>query len=63
VAPSDAVAAIKRAGGEVNGSLADIGRAIGTKSKTTAHRVLHGLAAQGLIRLASGPAGMTVALT
>jgi hypothetical protein len=55
------VARIKAAGGTVNGSLADVGKAIGTKSRTATHRALHALAAAGLVRLDTNRDGMRAA--
>jgi hypothetical protein len=62
VLPQHAIDRLRAAGGKANGSLNGIGRLLGTKSKTAAHRLLHGLADAGLIRLQSSPHGVAVAL-
>jgi hypothetical protein len=63
VLPADVVARLRERGGEVRGSLADVGRQLGVKSRTTLHRLLHGLHDAGLAKLATSPAGIHLALT
>jgi hypothetical protein len=53
---------LRKKGGKANGSLAGIGKLIGSKSKTATHRVLHRCAEMGLVRLATGPDGVRVAI-
>jgi len=62
VIPAEAIAKIRAKGGKVAGSVNGIGKLIGTKSKTTAHRVLHELADAGLITLRTSANGVAVAL-
>jgi hypothetical protein len=62
VIPAEALNRIRAKGGVLAGSLTDVGRAIGAKSKTTAHRALHAMADAGLIVLQTTPAGCRVAL-
>jgi hypothetical protein len=62
VLPAEAVAKIRAAGGKVQGSINGIGKLIGSRSKTSAHRLLQELAGAGLITLATGPHGVAVAL-
>jgi hypothetical protein len=62
VLPAQAVERIRAAGGRVNGSVAGIGRLIGSRSKTSAHRLLGELRDMGLIRMQAGPRGVAVAL-
>jgi hypothetical protein len=62
VLAAEAVERLRARGGQANGNVAGIGRLLGTKSKTTAHRLLHQLAGAGLIKLQTTPAGCSVAL-
>lgn len=62
VLASQAVERLRAAGGRANGSIQGVGKLIGTRSKTAAHRMLHQLAAAGMVRLATGPDGVRVAL-
>jgi hypothetical protein len=62
VIPAAAVAKLRAQGGKANGSLAGIGRMLGTKSKSASHRLIHQLAAASLIRLSTSPAGVSLAL-
>jgi hypothetical protein len=62
VLPAEAVAKIRAAGGRMSGSVNGIGKLLGTKSKTTAHRLLAELSRAGLITLRTTPHGCAVAL-
>jgi hypothetical protein len=62
VLPAEAVAKIRAAGGRMSGSVNGIGKLLGTRSKTTAHRLLGELRDMGLITLVTGPRGVAVAL-
>jgi hypothetical protein len=62
VGATQAVERLRKAGGSVNGSIAEVGRVLGAKSKSTAHRLLHRLAAAGAVRLAPTAHGVSVAL-
>jgi hypothetical protein len=62
VIPAEALDRLRKAGGKANGSIRGVGKLIGAKSKTAAHRVLHRLADDGLIRLQVGQRGVAVAL-
>lgn len=55
------VKGIEAAGGQLEGSLASIGKRLGT-SRSSAHRGLNELAALGLVTLASSPLGTVVAI-
>ena len=57
-----AVERLRKAGGSANGSVRTVGKLLGAKSKTTAHRLLHRLRDSGLILLDAGPNGVHVAL-
>jgi hypothetical protein len=57
-----AVERLRKAGGSANGSIRTIGKLLGAKSKTAAHRLIHQLSAAGHVRLATGPGGISVAL-
>jgi hypothetical protein len=63
VLPAQAVERLRQKGGKANGSIRGIGKLLGTRSKTTAHRLLHRLASAGLITMAATSAGVSVALT
>src|SRR5262245_7434242 len=63
VLAAEAVERLRARGGQANGSVTGIGRLLGTKSKTTAHRLLHQLAGAGLIKLQTTPAGCEVVLS
>jgi hypothetical protein len=62
VIPAQAIDRLRKAGGRANGSISSIGKVLGTRSKTTAHRLLHQLASAGAVQLATGPHGVSVAL-
>ena len=62
VLPAEAIERLRAKGGEANGSIAAIGKVLGTRSKSTAHRLLHQLAGAGLVRLETGRRGVAVAL-
>jgi len=62
VLPADVVERLRARGGKVTGTLADLGKVIGAEPRTTAHRVMHALADARLVRLATGPAGISVAV-
>jgi hypothetical protein len=62
VLPTEAVERLRQRGGKVAASVNGVGKLMGAKSKTTAHRFLHQLASAGLIRMDVGPHGVAVAL-
>jgi hypothetical protein len=62
VLPAEAVAKIKAKGGKVSGSLNGIAKLIGSRSKTSVHRLLHELAGMGLVTMTTSPRGVAVAL-
>ena len=62
VLAAEAIERLRARGGQANGNVTGIGKLLGTKSKTTAHRLLHQLAGAGLIKLQTTPAGCSVAL-
>ena len=62
VMPEEAVAKLRERGGKANGSIRGVGRLLGVRSKTTAHRLLHQLASAGLLRLQTTPGGCSVVL-
>jgi len=62
VLAAEAVERLRSRGGQANGNVKGIGKLLGTKSKTTAHRLLHQLAGAGLIKLQTTPAGCSVSL-
>ena len=62
VMPEEAVAKLRERGGRADGSIRGVGKLLGTRSKTTAHRLLHQLAGDGVVRLQTTPAGCSVAL-
>jgi hypothetical protein len=62
VLPAQAVERLRRAGGKVNGTVKAVGKVLGTRSKTTAHRTLHQLQSLGLIQMETGPKGVSIAL-
>jgi hypothetical protein len=57
-----AIERLRKAGGQASGSIRTMGKLLGTKSKTATRRLLHRLASDGQITLASGPEGTSVAL-
>jgi hypothetical protein len=62
-APSASVLTkLRKAGGQVNGSISDVGRSLGIRSKSTAHRVLRRLVAAGEITMQANRSGCRVAL-
>jgi hypothetical protein len=62
VLPDQAIARLRNAGGRADGSLTAVGKLLGTKSKTTAHRLLHRMAEAGMVHLSATPHGISVAL-
>jgi hypothetical protein len=62
VLPAQAIERLRAAGGKANGSIRGVGKLLGTHSKTTAHRLLHELAAAGAITMQATPRGCSVAL-
>jgi hypothetical protein len=58
----EAIAKIRARGGSMSGTVVSIGKALGTKSKTSAHRLLGELRDMGLIELRTTPRGCSVAL-
>jgi hypothetical protein len=60
VLPAQALEKLRSAGAKANG-VRGVAKVLGT-SKSTAHRVLHQLANAGLVRLSTGPHGISVAL-
>jgi hypothetical protein len=60
--PADVVRELRKRGGKVAGSLNGLGKALGTKSKSATHRMLHRCAELGLVSLDTGPHGIAVAL-
>ena len=62
VMPEEAVAKLRERGGRANGSIRGVGRLLGVRSKTAAHRLLHQLASAGLVKLSASPHGVVVAL-
>jgi hypothetical protein len=62
VLATDAVDRIRAKGGALAGNLNDIGRAIGSGSKTATHRLLHRMASAGRVHLTTTPAGVRVVL-
>src|SRR5262245_55786297 len=50
-----AIERLRKAGGAANGSVRTIGKLLGARSKTAAHRLIHQLSAAGQITLATGP--------
>ena len=60
--PEEAVAKLRERGGRANGSIGGVGRLLGVRSKTAAHRLLHQLASAGLVKLSASPHGVVVAL-
>jgi hypothetical protein len=62
VVPSEALARLRAKGGKIDGTLGSIGRLIGTRSRTTTHRLLHQLASAGLLSMTTTPRGIAVAL-
>jgi predicted transcriptional regulator len=62
VLPAQAIERLRAAGGKANGSIRGVGKLLGTRSKSAAHRVLHQLADAGLITMAAGRHGVRVAL-
>jgi hypothetical protein len=53
---------LRKSGGQTYGSLQEIGRLIGTGSKTATHRLLHRMASAGLVHLDAGRGGVRVAV-
>jgi hypothetical protein len=62
VLPQQAVERLRKAGGTANGTVRGVGKLLGTRSKTTAHRTLHQLQSLGLITMDAGPKGVSIAL-
>jgi hypothetical protein len=62
VIPAEALARLKAKGGRINGTLGELGKAIGSRSRSTTHRVLHQLAGAGLLTMTATPRGVAVAL-
>ena len=62
VIPAEALEKLRKAGGRANGSIRGVGKLIGARSKTTAHRVLHQLAEAGLVTLRTSATGCSIAL-
>jgi hypothetical protein len=62
VLPAQAVEKIRAAGGKANGSITGLAKLIGSRSKTSCHRLLHELVAAGAITMQTGPRGVAVAL-
>jgi hypothetical protein len=62
VLPTQAIEKIRAAGGKANGSITGLAKLIGSRSKTSCHRLLHELAAAGAITMTAGPRGVAVAL-
>jgi len=60
VLPAEAIERLRKTGGRANGSIRGVGKLLGAKSKTTAHRILHQLSDAGLVRLDTGPHGVSV---
>jgi hypothetical protein len=58
----EAVAKIRAKGGRMSGNIVEIGKVLGSKSKTSAHRLLGELRDMGLIELRTTPRGCSVAL-
>jgi hypothetical protein len=58
----EAVEKIRAQGGKVSGSLNGLSKLIGSRSKTSCHRLLHQLADMGAIKLTATPGGCSVAL-
>jgi hypothetical protein len=62
VLPTQAIERLRAKGGNVSGSLNGMARLIGSRSKTSVHRLLHELHAAGRITLQTGPNGVAVSL-
>lgn len=62
VSPETAVARLRKAGGQANGSIARVGRLLGVRSKSTAHRLLNRLSEAGQVDYRATPRGVSVAL-
>jgi DNA-binding IclR family transcriptional regulator len=62
VLPAQAIERLRAAGGKANGTVRGVGKLLGVRSKTTAHRILHQLADAGLITVAAGRHGVSIAL-
>jgi hypothetical protein len=62
VGATQAVERLRKAGGSANGSIATVGKLLGAKSKSTAHRVLRRLAEAGQVHYRATPQGVSVAL-
>lgn len=63
VLPAQALERLRKAGGQAEGNVRALGQLLGTKSKTTAHRLLHRMAEGGMINLSATNNGMRVALS
>jgi hypothetical protein len=62
VLPAQAIEKIRVAGGKANGSITGLAKLIGSRSKTSCHRLLHELVAAGAITMTAGPRGVAVAV-
>jgi hypothetical protein len=62
VLPAEALAKLRKHGGKANGTVRGVGKLLGAKSKTAAHRLLHRLATEGELTMAATPHGISVAL-
>jgi hypothetical protein len=62
VIPAEAIERLRAKGGKLSGNIITIGKALGSRSKTSAHRLLGELHRAGLITMQTGRRGVAVAL-
>jgi hypothetical protein len=62
VLPAQAIERLRKAGGKATGTVRGVGKLLGVRSKTAAHRTLHRLQSLWLIRMDTSPQGVSIAL-